>query len=135
MNAVIDAPSGRPSSDQVQSRRGTLLSMVLLLIIVGNAIVIGWYALNGIAPHASLSLGEQFMLGAVPILNIAAGVGIWQRRRWGIYLWVAVSLLAPSVNWFAGVMSSESLPTAYVGSAIGIGIVALLVRRSWNSTA
>lgn len=125
--------AGTRMPDTSRPERGVLLTGLLLLILGGNAAVLALYAANGIVPHLNLGPGARAALVAVPLANIAAAAGIWQWRRWGVYLWVAVSLAAPLVNWLVGAVPGRAMPIALLGSFVGINLVIFLVRRRWGA--
>jgi hypothetical protein len=123
------------AGSKVERRRGSLLSVVLIIGLVlfgGGAIylflvaTLGFASLQQAFPQVSQ---DYWIWGALlGVANFIAFVGLWWWRRWGFYLIIVTSLI--------GILVDLSLP--YVGgplsiirSLILIGLLLILFRKHW----
>jgi Sec-independent protein secretion pathway component TatC len=68
------------------------------------------------------------VMGVISLLNMAAVVGIWQWKKWGVYLYVGLSVLSIVLSVIAGM----SPVMVIVSSLIGFAILFFLVRPLWD---
>jgi hypothetical protein len=65
--------------------------------------------------------------GLLALLNIAAAVGIWQYKKWGVYLYGALAVLSILLMLYSGMS-----PFILGFSLIGPLILFFLVRPHWD---
>jgi hypothetical protein len=79
------------SKKKLHKNRGALL-VIFLVIMVLNGI------LTAVMYHGSASEAERpFIIGLMTLhslMNIAAAVGIWYWKKWGLYVYAASTILA-----------------------------------------
>jgi hypothetical protein len=114
----------------VQRQRGGCLTAWLAVVIIINPLV----SLNYLATGSNLKDTYPHRPGwAIPVLILAGfancifGIAVWKWQKWGVYGFVAVSLLAFVVNVASGI----PIILALFGF-VGLAILAYLVRNVWD---
>jgi len=107
--------SNPKSKKKLHKNRGTLLVIFLVIMILHGIVTAVMY-------HASASEAERpILIGLMTLhslMNIAAGVGIWYWKKWGLYVYAVSTILALVVGLVTvGMWSTFSiiLPLAILG--------------------
>lgn len=112
-----------------ERKRGTLLTLWLVLLIIANA---GGTLLNilRIRPMPftpfTVPLWASYTLTVGSVLIVVSAIAMLKWKKWGFYLFCALVVLGFAVNIILG-----GGVFAFVG-LIGIAITYLLLRSSWN---
>jgi hypothetical protein len=126
------APSAQPTktaqsaSAAPKRQRSTLLTVFLILIIVSGIVEAAVY-IGQRRSDAVLTAPVLLALGIVHALaNIAAAFGIWNWKKWGLYVYAASGVLGVIVGTIAvgvGAVFAGVLPVI---------IIAYLVKAHWS---
>ena len=121
--------SKSPANSKVQPQkkeRGWLLTLFLILII-GSGIL---EAVLYIVQRRQDSVLQAPVLLALAILhavlNVIAGIGVWYWKKWGVYLYVASSVLGVII----GVIAVG--PIAFFSVLLPVIILGYLIAAKWS---
>ena len=105
--------------------RPILVTIICILGFIGALFVF----VGLLAPAVSGPLATQYGPTYLPLtaistlLTLAAAVGMWMMRKWGVYLYIALTVFGIIYGLAIGITA----PTGYIGSIIvtGIGLYSL----------
>jgi hypothetical protein len=123
---VKETKSDISASSKPVRKRGTVLTLWLVLLILGNT-VSPLLTVLGIRPlPSSVPLWIIYPLILSSVLLVVSAIAMLAWKKWGFYLLCAIEVLAIAVNLLAG-----AGVFAFVG-LIGLAITYLLLRSSWS---
>ena len=99
------------------------------LTITIAAILIGLFSVTSLIPDSSLEEGAPaivvyagYILG---VLGIVAAVGLWLRKKWGMWLTIVVSALT-ILSAAPGIVFAPT-PTLWIMATVGVAVYALII--------
>ena len=112
-------------------RRAPLLTGLLTLSVLGNCI-----ALVGIvgrvatvpAARSGYALADILIVATLLSASLLGIAGVWQWKRWGVYLFFGASLLSIAVVVLFGVVTWRVVLSLAI-----VVLIAVLVHRQWSS--
>jgi len=123
----VDAGEGNESAEH--PGLGGCLIALLIVMIVGNAWMMVIYSLAALGklelPGRAPWIVPTFLAAAV--VNITALAGIFNSRRWGMYLAMTSAAVIFVLNLVLGVN-----PLSALLGLIGPGLLLLLIRPMWK---
>jgi len=117
---------GTSTSSKSDRKRGTLLTLWLVLIIIANALETLLIVLRIRPLPSSVPLWASYTLNLDAVLVVVSAIAMLEWKKWGFYMFCALEVLGLAVNLIAG-----AGVFAFVGLG-GIAITYLLLRSSWN---
>lgn len=115
---------------QAAPKRGIWLAFFIIFMVLSNAITASSYFTNAEQVASTVpNLTPTFvqLLGLGTIMNVVFAAAIWNWKRWGLYGFYAMSVLAAAVNLYLGF----NLVWVAIGLS-GAAILFLLVRKKWE---
>ena len=114
------------STSQPKKERGTFLTLFLILIIASGIFQAVIYIVQR-RQDATLTMPVVLALAIVhAVLNVIAGFGIWNWKKWGVYLYVASSILGVIIGTIA------VGPSAFFSMLLPAIILGYLVAAKWS---
>lgn len=120
------ASQKKSGSTSQPKERGTLLTIFLILIIASGilqAVVFIVQRQQSAALSAPLLLGLGILHA---VLNVIAALGIWIWKKWGVYLYIASSVLGVII----GVIAVG--PIAFFSMLLPVIILGYLIAAKWS---
>jgi len=114
----------RSQKKPVRKERGFWLTLALVLMVVTGLVAAYFYN-----AAKDPSVERVWILSAMVIANlldVAAAVGIWFWKKWGLYVYAVASILA----LVAGLVSVGMLASFYL--VMPVAIVGWLLRTKWS---
>ena len=112
-----------------EKKRGWLLTIYLIIIIIASAISAYTYIFNSESLTGIINISSQTLLAfqILTILNIIFGVAIFSWKKWGVYglglSFIVSSILSISIYGIIG---------AIIGLVISLGILLLIIKSRWK---
>ncbi|WP_028934348.1 hypothetical protein [Pseudonocardia spinosispora] len=115
---------------EVKSKRGVLLSVLLVLLAIVQAWVIyrGLVVWNLLVSHGRDGWVLPLVGAALAALALVAIVGVWFWRRWAVYLLAVVVVIGVVSDAWFGLASFALLIRLVL-----LGLLAWLIRSRWRS--
>ena len=112
-------------------KRGGWLTAYLVLMFIANSSSSYSYFVNAntiieLVPKAGL--GIIYFLGAISLFNVILTAGVWFWRKWGVYGFYSVAVIAFFLNLYLGM----GVLTSLLG-LLGAFILFLLTRNKWSN--
>ena len=111
-------------------KRGFGLTLFLVLMFIINPITAFTYFTQTemiIELTPSLSVGMLYFLGVVAIGNVALAAGIWVWKKWAVFGFYGVGIIAFCANLYIGI----DIVSALVG-LIGPAIIYFTTKSRWE---
>ena len=93
------------------------------------AILIGLFSITSLIPDSSLEEGAPaivvyagYVLG---VLGIFAALGLWLRKKWGMWLTIVISALT-ILSAAPGIIFAPT-PTLWIMATVGVAVYALII--------
>ncbi|MGH8905348.1 MAG: hypothetical protein ACRD0K_02225 [Egibacteraceae bacterium] len=124
------AKRGAMSQVQEIPKRGGALTTILIFLILGQVLglVLLFVTWRDLVDHGRSGQGLVLVAMALVLVALAGLGGIWQWRRWGVYLFGLVAVI--------GLISDPLLGISPAQLLVRIGLLAALaaaLRRRWES--
>lgn len=111
-------------------KRGFGLTLFLVLMFIINPITAFTYFTQTemiIELTPSLSVGMLYFLGVAAIANVALAAGIWVWKKWAVFGFYSVGIIAFGANLYIGI----DIVSALVG-LIGPAIIYFTTKSRWE---
>jgi hypothetical protein len=123
-----ETKSGASPTLNSNRKRGTLLALWLVLLILANAYgtirnIFDIFSNSSVL--LSVPLWASYALTVGSVLIVLSAIAMLEWRKWGFYLYCAVAVLGFAVNLTVG-----AGVFAFVG-LVGIAITYLIIRSKW----
>lgn len=118
---------------EIKKVRGIGLTIFLVLMFIVNPVTALTYFTQTemiIELTPSLSVGILYFLGAVAVANVVLAAGIWFWKKWAVFGFYGMGLIAFCANLYIGI----SVASALVG-LIGPAIIYFTTKRRWDNFA
>jgi hypothetical protein len=115
---------------QAEKKRGFWLTTFLVLMFVVNPITAFTYFTQTemiIELTPSLSVGILYFLGVIAIANVALAAGVWMWKKWAVFSFYAVGVIAFCTNTYIGI---EIIPSLI--GLIGPAIIYFTTKKRWE---
>jgi hypothetical protein len=118
-----------PFAPTGQGRGGCLTAFLVMMMVANSLSAMGYFFMRDMIrsqpPHPSAAM--ILVLGLASVANIAFTVAVWRWKKWGVYGFLGISILAFIANLQMGVAVFQ-LAFGLVGPII----LFLLVRPRWS---
>lgn len=128
--AAVEEKIEEQVEDQVEKKRGVLLTIFLVLMFIVNPITAFTYFTKTemiIELTPSLSVGILYFLGVIAMANVALAAGVWMWKKWAVFSFYAVGVIAFCTNSFIGI---EIIPSLI--GLIGPVIIYFTTKKRWE---
>ena len=116
----------KSTSNQPKKERGVLLATFLILVIASGIIQAVLYVAQR-RQDADLAMPIILALGIVhAALNVIAAIGIWNWKKWGVYLYIGSSVLGVII----GVIAVG--PIAFFSMLLPVILLGYLIATKWS---
>ena len=122
--------SNNISKVELVKKRGFWLSAFLILMFIANPLTAFTYFSNPdmiIQAYPKMTAGILYFMGAMSIVNVILAVGIWMWKKWGVFGFYGVVVIAFCINLYVGLGIAGSL----VG-LIGAVIIFFTTKNRWE---
>jgi uncharacterized membrane protein YcgQ (UPF0703/DUF1980 family) len=123
---VILATEVASGSEPETKKRGTLLTVWLILMLIGNASTFIAYFLGGSLLFPIIPSWAIYSLGALAGFNILLIIRLFRWKKWAFFALVGTTAMAFAINTIL-----IGLPASLLG-LIGIVILYAVLRPKWN---
>ena len=124
--AKSTSSSSKSTSSQPKKERGVLLATFLILVIASGIIQAVLYVAQR-RQDADLTMPIILALGIVhAVLNVIAAIGIWNWKKWGVYLYIGSSVLGVII----GVIAVG--PIAFFSMLLPVILLGYLIAAKWS---
>ena len=110
-----------------KKERGTLLSILLILVIV-NGVILTLLSIS--EKNARDEITDPIIVALFIISAIAhavAGIALWRWKQWGLYLYLAAAILTGAL----GLINTGSL-VVFFGAVLPFAIVGYVIAQKWR---
>lgn len=108
------------TEEKVIKKRGFWLSAFLILMFIANPFTAFIYFNNPemiIQAYPKMASGLLYLMGAMCVVNVVLAGGIWMWKKWGVFGFYTVVVIAFCINMYVGLGITGSL-TGLVGAVI-----------------
>jgi hypothetical protein len=124
--AKSPSSSSKSASSQPKKERGIFLATFLILVIASGIIQAVLYVAQR-RQEAELTMPIILVLGIVhATLNVIAAIGIWNWKKWGVYLYIGSSVLGVII----GVIAVG--PIAFFSMLLPVILLGYLIAAKWS---
>lgn len=96
-SAKQTSKTGGPAKKQVHKNRGTLLTVLIVLIFV-HAVLATYVGYSSLQDEYVRTSWVLPLLTLVSVVSIAGAVGMWYWKQWGIYLYAFSCVVQAAVH-------------------------------------
>lgn len=124
-----DVQEDHPSEIAPRDRGGCLSAFLIAMVGINGAVAV-MYMLAGmgvVAAFQRIAWWALWVLAATASINLVAALALWRWQRWGLYVFIACTVVVFGLNTVIGV----SLLMRVIG-LIGPIILGLLMRSRWR---
>ena len=121
-------PAGLPVEPE-QKRGGCLTAFLIAMLIVNSLAAALYFFLHAriLASYPRAPGFLMYLLGFMCLANVGFAAAVWYWKKWGVYGFAAMSVVAFAINLYLGIGLIQLL----LGLA-GIVILIVLVRPIWS---
>lgn len=114
METIEELPEQQPR------KRGGWLTAFLILMLIANPFTAFTYVTNPdpiLQAYPKMTIEIVYFLGLLTTLNVVLAIGMWMWKKWGIFGFYGITLVAFVINIYVGLGIMGSL-TGLVGAVI-----------------
>lgn len=121
------------SEIEVVKKRGFWLTAFLILMFIANPFTAFTYFSNPemiIQAYPKMTTGILYFMGAISIVNLVLAIGVWMWKKWGVFGFYGVVVIAFCINIYVGIGIVGSL-----SGLIGAVIIFFTTKNRWEHFA
>lgn len=115
---------------KAEKKRGAWLTIFLALMFIVNPITAFTYFTNPemvLQASPSMTIGILYVMGIISLMNVAIAAGVWMWKKWAVYGFFAIAVIAFCINVYVGIGIIPSL----IG-LIGPVIIYFTTKSRWE---